>query len=212
MSSGRRIAAPALWLVLLTGCAARQPRAVAPPVAQIPSLPPARMAELVSPWPPDFPPVKDSPVKLDTTTPPEPTEEAGVVEPRHTPHRRTKPSEDAAQQETPKATAPAPPQVPAQSAAVAAAQPSEESPIGQLSTANDTSNTGDRHAISEQIDSTENGVNAVKRALTSDEQKTVAQIRIYISKARDALKADDLDAARTLSNKAHQLLEQLTKE
>ena len=81
-----------------------------------------------------------------------------------------------------------------------------------MSTDNDTSNTGDRHAINEQIDATENGVNGIKRTLSSDEQKTVAQIRVYISKARDALKADDLVAAQNLSNKAHQLLEQLTKE
>jgi hypothetical protein len=172
-----------------------------------------QMAELVSPLPPAFPTIKERPVKLDTTVPPEPTEEEATVEPRRPAHRRPKPAgQDTAQQEAPKTTTPAPAQTPAQTAAVAAAQPSEDSPIGQLSTANDTSNTGDRHAINEQIDASENGVNGIKRALSSDEQKTVAQIRIYISKARDALKADDLDAARTLSNKAHQLLEQLSKE
>jgi hypothetical protein len=198
-------------LALVTGCAARHPRASAPPVVEVPSLPPVQMAALLSPLPPVFPLVKERLVKLDTTTPPEPQEEEGTAEPRHIPHRRAKPvTPETAQQEAPKTTAPE--QTPAQTAAVAAAQPSEDSPIGQLSTANDTSNTGDRHAISEQIDATENGVNAVKRALSSDEQKTLAQIRIYISKARDALKADDLDAARTLSNKAHQLLEQLNKE
>jgi hypothetical protein len=211
MSSGRMIAALALSLALLTGCAARHPRASSPPVAQIPSLPPVRMAVLLSPLPPEFPAVKERPVKLDTTAPPEAKQESEVVEPPHPSHRRAKPTADTGQ-EAPKATASTPTQTPAQTAAVAAAQPSEESPIGQLSTANDTSNTGDRHAINEQIDATENGVNGIKRELSADEQKTVAQIRIYVSKARDALKADDLDAARTLSNKAHQLLEQLTKE
>ncbi|MGA7520937.1 MAG: hypothetical protein WBW84_00550 [Acidobacteriaceae bacterium] len=211
MSSGARIAALALSLALLTGCAARHPRISAPPVAQIPSLPPVQMAALESPVPPVFPAINERPVKLDTTAPPETKQEAAVVEPRHTSHRRTKPAGQDTAQEAPKTTT-APAQTPAQTAAVAAAQPSEESPIGQLSTPNDTSNTGDRHAISEQIDATETGVNGIKRALSSDEQKTLAQIRIFISKARDALKADDLDAARTLSNKAHQLLEQLNKE
>lgn len=170
------------------------------------------MAALMSPLPPEFPAVKERPVKLDTTAPPETKQQAEVVEPPHPSHRRTKPAASDSAQDAPKTTVPVPTPTPAQNAAVAAAQPSEDSPIGQLSTDNDTSNTGDRHAINEQIDATENGVNGIKRTLSSDEQKTVAQIRVYISKARDALKADDLVAAQNLSNKAHQLLEQLTKE
>jgi hypothetical protein len=212
MSSGRLIAALALLPVLATGCAAHHPRVAPAPVAEIaPSLPPVQMAALVSPMPPDFPEIRERPVKLDTMTPPEAREEE-VVEAPHPSHRRARPAAQDTAQEAPKTQPTLPATTPAQNAAVAAAQPSEDSPIGQLSTPNDTSNTGDRHAINEQIDATETGVNGVKRTLSSDEQKTVAQIRIYISKARDALKADDLDAARTLSNKAHQLLDQLNKD
>ncbi len=153
MSSGKMIAAPALLLALVTGCAARHPRTSAPPVAEIPSEPPVRMAVLISPPPPKFPLVKERPVKLDTTAPPETKQEAEVVEPPHPSHRRTKSAADSAQ-DVPKVTVPVPTPTPAQNAAVAAAQPSEDSPIGQLSTDNDTSNTGDRHAINEQIDAT----------------------------------------------------------
>jgi hypothetical protein len=206
-----RIAAPALLLALVTGCAASHPRTVPPVEAEAPSLPPVRMAAELSPLPPEFPATTERAVKLDLPAPAK--EEAEVVEAPHPTHRRVKPAaQDTTPQDVPKTTVAVPTPTPAQSAAVAAAQPSEDSPIGQLSTANDTSNTGDRHAINEQIDSTENGVNGIKRTLSSEEQKTVAQIRVYVSKARDALKADDLDAARTLSNKAHQLLDQLTKE
>jgi len=209
MSSGRTLAAPALLLVLVTGCAARHPRPAPAPVAQIPSLPPVRMAALISPMPPNLPEITQHTVKLDLA--PEAKEEAEVVETPHPTRRRPKATApEIAPQEAPRTPAPA--TTPAQSAAVAAAQPSEDSPIGQLSTPNDTSNTGDRHAINEQIDTTENGVNAIKRTLSADEQKTVAQIRAYLSKARDALKADDLDAARIQSNKAHQLLDQLNKQ
>lgn len=211
MSSGRTIAALALVSALATGCATRHPRVSAPPVVQIPSLPPVQMAALVSPMPPVFPAVTERAIKLDAMTPPEAQEETAVTEPRPPSHHRTKPAQDTESQEAPR-TPPPPATTPAQTAAVAAAQPSEDSPIGQLSTPNDTSNTGDRHAISEQIEATESGVNAIKRTLTADEQKTVAQIRAYISKARDALKADDLDAARIQSNKAHQLLDQLNKQ
>lgn len=214
MSSGRTTAALACLLALFTGCATRRPRTSPPPAAQVPSLPPNEMAKLIAAMPPEFPPTTIRPIKLDTTAPPEAKTEAAVVEPKHTTHRRVKPAaQDTVPAETTRAAAPqTPPPTPAQSAEVAASQPSENSPIGQLSTANDTSNAGDRHAISEQIDTTENGVNGIKRTLSSDEQKIVAQIRAYISKARDALKADDLDAAKTTANKARQLLDQLLKE
>ena len=87
-------------------------------------------------------------------------------------------------------------------------QPSDKTPLGQLSTANDPVG---HQAISEQIDATENGLNAIKRPLSSDEQKTVTLIRQYITRARDLLNADDLDGANTLSSKAKQLLQELTK-
>jgi hypothetical protein len=83
--------------------------------------------------------------------------------------------------------------------------------LGQLSTDNANSNTADRHAIAAQIDSDESALNGIKRPLSSDEQKTAALIRTHITRARDALKVDDLDGAKTLSTKAHQLLEELTK-
>jgi hypothetical protein len=63
-----------------------------------------------------------------------------------------------------------------------------------------------------QIDGTETGLNAIKRPLSTDEQKTATLIRTYITRARDALNADDLDGANTLSTKAHQLLLELTKQ
>ena len=85
------------------------------------------------------------------------------------------------------------------------------SKIGQLTSANDNSSTADRQQISSQIDATENGVNAIKRPLSSDEQKTVALIHTHITRARDALKADDLDGARNLETKARQMLEEFTK-
>jgi hypothetical protein len=85
------------------------------------------------------------------------------------------------------------------------------SPLGQLSTGNENVNTADRRAISDKIDATENGLNAIKRSFTADEQKTVTLIRTYITRARDALKADDLAGSRNMSDKARQLLEDLTK-
>jgi hypothetical protein len=194
-------------LALLTGCGPKQPKTAVPQEAQAPSLPPARMVALIPQVPPPFPVTARQAVKLDTTAPPEIKTEVASTEPRHSTKHHPKPTQETAQAETPKAPGPSqssPPPAPP-------TQPGEMTKIGQLSTDNANSNTADRHAISTQIDSTESGLNAIKRPLSSDEQKTATLIRTYITRARDALKADDLDGANTLSTKAKQLLEELPK-
>jgi len=192
---------------LLTGCGPKAPKVVVSTPVEAPSLPPSQMVAMLSPVPPAIPLSNPRMVKLDTTVPPEPKTIAVTAEPhRSTKHHpktpdtltESKPSQPAAQ-------------TPAQTTQTATAQPPEASPIGPLSTQNDSVNTAGPQAISAQIDSTENGLNGIKRPLSSDEQKTAALIRSYVTRARDALKADDLDAATNLSNKAHQLLGELTK-
>lgn len=69
----------------------------------------------------------------------------------------------------------------------------------------------DRAEIEKQIDATERVLNAVKRPLNGDEQRTARQVRIYVARAREALKQDDLEGARTLSTKAHVLMLELSK-
>ena len=207
MRSGYRIAALAVALAFCAGCGLMHKKAAPPVVAQAPSLPPAQMAALIPRMPPFFPAPTLRPIKLDTTAPPEPAPRV-VPHPSRSNHHHSRTQEVAKEQEKAPETAPAVP--PANQ--VASGQPSAASPIGQLSTAPDTTNTTGRRAISDLIDSTENGLNAIKRPLSSDEQKTVAQIRTFITKARDALKADDLDGARTLATKGHLLLEELTKQ
>jgi outer membrane biosynthesis protein TonB len=209
MRSGNKFAALAASLALLTGCAQKPTQAPVPQTAQAPSLPPSRMAALIPPVPPPFPAIARLPVKLDTTAPPEIKPEIATTEPRHSTKRHSKPAQDTAPSDVAKNSASPSAAQPPQ---VANAQPPEMTRIGQLSAASDNSTTADRHAISTQIDATENGLNSIKRSLSSDEQKTAALIRTYITRARDALKADDLDGANTLSKKAQQLLEELTKQ
>ncbi len=211
MSSGKAITALSFSLALLTGCGLRPHKAAPPAASQAPSVAPTQMAQLISPVPPLLPVVWERPIKLDTTAPPEPKVQAAVVPPRRPPHRHSKtPAQELAQPES-KPPTPAGTDVAQNAPPAAASQPSEMSPIGQLSTANDTSNTADRNTIVKQIDDTENSLNAIKRSLNSEEQKTVIQIRTYITRARDALKNDDLDGARTTSTKAHVLLLELTQ-
>jgi hypothetical protein len=208
MRSGNGRAALALLLALLTGCGPKPPRTTVSVAAQVPSLPPSRMIAILPPLPPVLPPTARPTVKLDTTTPPETRTEVATTPAHHSTKHHSKPATD----EPSKTAALSAPQSAAQTTQNATAQPPEMTPIGPLSTANNNSNAADRHALSDLIDSTENGVNAIKRPLSSDEQKTVVLIRSYITRARDALKADDLDGAKTLGDKAHQMLQELTKQ
>ena len=207
MRSGIRYAALALLLALLTGCGPKPPRTVVSSAAQAPSLPPSRMVAMLPPVPPALPPAARPTIKLDTTAPAEPRPEVAAAPTHHSTNHHPRPVPD----EAPKTATIAPSQTPAQTTQNATAQPPEMTPIGPLSAANPDSNAADRHSLSGKIDAVENGVNGIKRPLSSDEQKTVALIRSYITRARDALKADDIDGATTLSNKASQLLQELTK-
>jgi hypothetical protein len=216
MSAGRSIAAPLLLLALLTGCGGFMPhKTVAPTVAQAPSLPPTQMATLISPVPPVLPVVWERPIKLDTTTPPEPKTEVAIIPPHRPPRRHIRSSAQEPAGQEAKSTVPTPttegPPAPTEQAANTAAQPSEMSPIGQISTGNDNTNIADRNDIAKQIDDTENALNGIKRSLDAEEQKTVAQIRTYVKVARENLKNDDLLGARNTATKAHLLLLELIK-
>jgi len=197
MRTASKIAALAVLFVYLAGCT-HKPQATPPVQAQAPVLPPTSMTQ-ISPLP-------------DVPQPPKPniafeTQEA-KTEPappkRKTPRRKPKPvTADPAQ--TPSTETAPPTQKGANS------QPSETSPIGQLSTSSDNASTPNRRTIQDLIVSTENGLNNIKRPLGTEEQKTASQIRTFLAKAKDALNADDLDGAQTLTTKAHVLLAELTK-
>jgi len=206
MSSGRAWAVFGVSLTLLAGCAHKAPKVVAvPPPAEAPQVSPSLMAATLPSVPPPDPVVTTHPVKLDTTAPPEVKPEVATTQPHHpAKHHAARPA--AEEVKGPSSSGPSP----AQTAQASAPSP-ESTPIGTLTTAPDAANMADRQALSTQIDATENGVNAIKRSLSSDEQKTVILIRQYITRARDRLQVGDLDGATTLSNKAHQLLQELTK-
>jgi hypothetical protein len=207
MRSGWRMVAFGLPLALLTGCNRRQPNATPPAAAQAPSRPAWQMAELVPPMP-TLPPYVNQPVMLDTTVPPEPVPSKEEAHPKR-PKRHLKTTEPPQQETQKPATQPA---TPAETEEAANnSQPSESSPIGQLSTASGDKNTADRQTLLEKINTTENTLNGIHRPLSSDEQKTAALIRTFITRARDALKTDDFNGATNYYTRAHILLEELTK-
>ena len=206
MRSGWKIAAIGLLLAGLAGCNRKPQNAALPPQAQAPSRPPAEMAALLPLMPPLPPRSESKPVMLNTATPPETANDNAAAPPRHS-RRRSKSAQDTTQPETAK-NAPSVPAPPG-STEIASGSPSESSPIGQLSTANNDANAADRQTLTDQINGTENSLNGIHRSLTSDEQKTAMLIRTFIAKARQALKVDDLDGARNYCTKAKILLKEL---
>jgi hypothetical protein len=206
MRSGWRMAALGLLLALLAGCNRKQPNVTLPVTAQAPSRSVWQMAEDLTPPMPPLPPYLSQTVMLDTSVPPEPAPTVAETHPKRT-HRRTKP--EVAPQEAPKSATQGP--EPAESTEVASnIEPSDSSPIGQLSTASGDKNTGDRQALLDKINAMENQLNGIHRSFTSDEEKTVTLIRTFISRARDALKTDDLDGAQNYYTKGKILLQELT--
>ena len=183
MKGPAKYAAWLLPLLLLTGCfhrkKAQQARiqTVAPPIVA-PAPPPA---------PPPVPEPSAPPLTATTATQ---TAEATALaaappkpEPRRRPvHRRpvVKPPEVAA---TPDNTG--------------------VSALGQLS----SGDPGDlRLQTQNTIDSTERGLNGIRRKLSPQDQRTVEHIREFLKQAKKALAAGDVDGASTLANKAKVLL------
>lgn len=198
MNSASKIAVVVL-LCLIAGCK-HKTQAAPPPAAQAPILPPSTLT-------------KDTP--LPQLPPPEtskvgpPGSDVAQQPPPPKPHQKTtrhKPK--PAEQTTAQTTKDAPP---ANTQQASAGEPPEMSPIGQLSATGGAASLPSRHEILDQITTTENGLNGLKRTLTAEEQVTVTQIRTFLIKAKQALDQDDLDGANTLVTKAKVLLAELTK-
>jgi hypothetical protein len=85
------------------------------------------------------------------------------------------------------------------------------SPIGQLTTGDSAMGEKAKRETTDLIGGTEQGLNGIKRALSTEEKVTAAQIRTYLKQAQQALASGDMDGAHTLATKAKLLLDELTK-
>jgi hypothetical protein len=173
----------AAWLLpfLLAGCFHRKHQ-----VAQNQPLPPPieeSTAPKPEPAPANLPPPvvtnPEPPVPQRIPPPPEPVKKP----PRH----RTRPANTNPQ--------------------IAAAGPAPAVPAaGNLGTG-DPNNS--RQLTDASIEQTEKTLNGITRKLNDQEQKTAAQIREFIKQAREALTSNDINAARTLAEKAKVFLDEL---
>jgi hypothetical protein len=85
------------------------------------------------------------------------------------------------------------------------------SPIGQLTTGDSASEEKTKHETADLIAETQQGLNGIKRSLSTDEKVTAAQIRTFLKQAQQALDNGDTDGAHLLATKAKLLLDELTK-
>jgi hypothetical protein len=215
MKNSGKNALLALLLILLPGCAPQKVKAKVPVAAQAPTT----SDQTGAMYPPPFPEKTEAPPapapemkQADQTLTPEPQPpEKPSKKKKSVNASKGKPSAAkpvATGEVGAAATAPTP-AAPVQRAANV--EPAVVSPIGQLSSGEGAASSQQRHETSDLIANTEQGLNGIKRTLSSQEQETVTQIRTYLKQAKKALTVDDLDGATTLATKAKVLLEELTK-
>ena len=91
-------------------------------------------------------------------------------------------------------------------------QPSRaSSPIGELTPADTPEQVQKGKDTNDLITKTEDGLNSIKRPLSTQEQETVNQIKAFLNKAKTALTNQDFDGAYILATKAKVLLDELNK-
>ena len=84
------------------------------------------------------------------------------------------------------------------------------SPIGELTAGDSAAAAQTSRQAEDLIKLTQDGVDKIKRTLTADEKKTVAEIAAFLKKAQQALQNGDVDGAYGLATKAKLLLDELT--
>jgi hypothetical protein len=193
MNSVFRATALVLLTALLGGC--RHKANVTPPAAAQPPAAPVSQSAKNTP-PPEMPPPE-----LPNIAPPgaEKTQPESKPKPHKTVHHKPKAETIPADQSPSK-----------DQASNGAA--GDISPIGELSAAGEGTNVPRQTQILDEINSTEKGLNDIKRPLSKEEQETAAQIKAFLTKAKDALNQEDLDAAHSLVERAKVLLDELTKQ
>ncbi len=205
-----------LLLLFCTGCLSHKSSSP-PPQAQAPPLQTGK-GTLNAPTTAQQQPKSDTPL----ASPLPPPSEQNVPLPPPTPKKvKHKPKPPAAKPadtaQTPAAAAASQsPATGSQASAQATPPPAPAtvgtpSPIGQLTTGDSAMGEKAKRETADLIGGTEQGLNGIKRSLSTEEKVTAAQIRTFLKQAQQALDNGDTDGAHTLATKAKLLLDELTK-
>lgn len=212
MRAFKTSAALSLLVVLCTGCPFRK-ASPPPPQAQAPPLqsgketlsPPKTepQEKATSPLASPLPPPSAQNVPLPPPPPPKKVRHrVKTTKPAETPQTAAGAATTPGSQTTAQSTVPQAP---------VAEHPATVSPIGQLTTGDSASGERTKHETADLIGGTQQGLNAIKRALSEEEKATAAQIRTFLKQAQQALDSGDNDGAHGWATKAKLLLDELTK-
>jgi hypothetical protein len=193
MKSTGKVVALLLLAAFVAGCRHRT-KAMPPAAAQAPTLPVSESAA-------NMPAPQLPPAELPKVNPPGPPATEQKPKKHRPAHHKVKHTEVPADQ------------TPAQGQDAELADngaPSDMTPIGQLSAAGESTNTPRRNQILDEINTTQKGLDSLKRPLNKEQQTTANQIRTFLTKAKQALNQEDLDGADILVTKAKVLLNELT--
>ncbi len=223
MNSAGKHAVIALLAILTAGCAEKKAKTAPPPQAQAPSVEAGKAGAM---YPPPLtstqpqteqPAPAPAPAVANTEPPPPPPPPAKTKKTTSSAHKAkpsaAKPAEgtDSSTGQTAGSTGTSGTSDSGTAEVAANATPAASSAIGQLSTGDANEQAQTRKETVDIITNTENGLNNLKRALSTQEQETANQIRTFLTKAKQALGIDDLDGAHTLATKAKVLLDELNK-
>ncbi len=226
MNSASKHAVIALLVILMAGCDEKKAKTAPPAQAQAPAIPAAGKAGAMYP-----PPLTESQTQTEQPTPAPPpvVAQSQPTPPAQPPPPSTKKSTSHKSKPSaakPGSTQPGSPDTatPAQGSAptpstqtdpatevAASGEPAAASPIGELTPGGTAGQAEKGKETNDLITNTENGLNAIKRPLSTQEQETASQIRTFLTKARTALSSADLDGAYILATKAKVLLDELNK-
>ena len=84
--------------------------------------------------------------------------------------------------------------------------------IGQLTAGDSATESKTKRDTEGLISETEQGLGAIKRQLSRDEQTTASEIRTFLAQAKQALANGDVEGAKNLATKAKLELDELTKQ
>jgi hypothetical protein len=228
MNSASKLAAAALFLFPLAGCAPKNAKTATPPQAQAPAISAGKAGAMYPP------PLTEAPSEAQPATPaPPPAVAAAQPAPAPAPAPQPTPRKSTSRKPKPSPSKPAAgepgsTQTPGSEAttaggaqggapgaepnAVAAnAEPAAASPIGELAPADTPEQAQKVKATGDLIGKTEDGLNSIKRPLSAQEQETISQIKAFLAKAKTALDNQDFDGAYILATKAKVLLDELNK-
>jgi hypothetical protein len=226
MNSASKHAVIALLALFTAGCAPKNTTTAAPPPqAQAPDISAGKAGAMYPP------PLTQSQTQTEPTEP-EPAPEVAQTEPtpvppppppattKKTPHKpkpsATKPaagdtgSTPATGSEA-GTTAAASPAAGDPNEVAANTEPATASPIGQLTPADTPEQAQKGKDTGDMIVKTEDGLNSIKRPLSTQELETANQIKAFLDKAKKALASQDFDGAYILATKAKVLLDELNK-